>query len=166
MLSYFLNPGYIFFTSEPGTILTVVGSGVAISIYDPKRGVGGMNHFVHPQLETSDTPTALYAKPATLQLVRMFRDSGSDMTQLEAQVFGGACPPDCEPEKAHIGESNLASAREWLMHYGVKVVGQDTGGTWGRKVAFKSDTGEVMVAKVNKIREDDWFPGLNRRQDV
>ncbi len=45
---YFLEPGYIFMTKKPTVISTVLGSSVAVCIFDPKRKIGGMNHFLFP----------------------------------------------------------------------------------------------------------------------
>ena len=40
--------GQTWVLSEPGEITTVLGSCVAVCLYDPQSGVGGMNHFMLP----------------------------------------------------------------------------------------------------------------------
>ncbi len=156
-MQYMLKPGYIFFSMDPSVIMSILGSSVAITLYHRKNQIGGMNHFVHSQLEASIPPTALYAKPATVQLVRMFRKHGFEPGHLEAQIFGGAAPEGADESLREIGRSNLREAEALLQQYSIPVVGRDTGGTWGRKVAFNTATGEVIIAKVNRIRESDWF---------
>ncbi len=156
-MQYILKPGYIFFSSEPTIIMSVLGSSVAITLYHREQQVGGMNHFVHPLLTEQAKPTALYAQPATVQLVRMFRKRGFSPAHLEAQLFGGAAPEGADPMLREIGEQNLGAAEKLLAEYSIPIVGRDVGGSWGRKVAFNTNTGEVIIAKVNRIRESDWF---------
>jgi chemotaxis protein CheD len=158
MKEYFLKPGFIFFAVEPTTILTVLGSCAAVTIYDRSRRQGGMNHFVHPQLGSGDSPTAVFARPAILQLVRLFNQSGSDFSALEAQVFGGAAHPEAIGLQKEIGQNNVNEAREILSRYGIKIAGEDVGGRQGRKIIFNTETGEVVIAKVDKIRSEDWYP--------
>lgn len=155
---YFLKPGYIYFTSEPTVISSVLGSCVAITIYDRSNCVGGMNHFAFSNLEDGASPNALYAKPATFHLIRLFSRAGSDISTLEAQIFGGGMPEDYDSSAPDIGGDNLKAAMGMLDFFGIKLVGSDIGGHYGRKVVFNSSTGEVFIAKVNRIRQSDWFP--------
>ncbi|MBD3166809.1 hypothetical protein GF324_09435 [bacterium] len=159
MKGYFLKPGFIFFAAEPTMILSVLGSSVAITLYDPVRRIGGMNHYIYPRLEEQARATALYAQPATLQLLRMFRRTGSPLQHLQAHLMGGAYKPGAAAEIRKLGEQNVDIARDMLKRYQIPILGTDTGGPWGRKIVFNSATGEVVIAKVHKIRESDWYPG-------
>lgn len=47
-VNYFLEPGYVYLASQPTVISGVLGSCVAVCLYDRKRRVGGMNHFRFP----------------------------------------------------------------------------------------------------------------------
>jgi len=159
---YFLKPGYIYLAAEPTMISTVLGSCVAVSLHDKLNHTGCMNHIVHPLL-TEDVPaTAMYAKPATIHMIRMFKESGSNLDNVEAQVFGGAAHPGATGDLAKTGENNLEIAEQLLMNYGINVVGRDVGGNQGRKVVVNTSNGEVIIAKVNNIRRDDWYPGNQR----
>lgn len=143
-------------------IISVLGSSAAVTLYDSRMRMGGMNHFVHPQLKETDSPTALFARPATMQLMRMFWDFGVKSDYLQAHIFGGASPPDAGNELENIGKNNVDEAKRILSEYGVEIIGQEIGGYHGRKIAFNTETGEVIIAKVDKIRREDWFPGLDR----
>ncbi|MBC8277593.1 MAG: chemotaxis protein CheD [FCB group bacterium] len=159
MNRYFLNPGHILITGEPTTIMTVLGSAVAVTLFDPVRKLGGMNHFVRPHLGEDESPTALYAGPATVKLIRMFSELEAIPQNLEAQIFGGAVPLEKDADKTLLGEQNIEAAEKILQESGVTIVGRETGGHHGRKIMFNTWTGEVIIAKVEKIRKDDWFPG-------
>ena len=158
-MPYFLKPGFIFFAANPTMIMTVLGSSVAISLHDRRNQIGGMNHFVHPQLNEGDDPTALFAAPATHKLVRLFLDRGYNTDGPEAHLFGGAAPEGADMDQIAVGLRNLKEAETLLNYYNIPVVGRDVGGTWGRKIAFNTGTGEIIIAKVNHIRGSDWFHG-------
>ncbi len=155
---YFLKPGFIYLTAEPTVITTVLGSCIAVTLFDKKNKIGGMNHFVHPVMSRGEISSALYAKPATLQLLKLFQETGAFFKTLEAQIFGGATHPEATGELATIGERNKKIAEDLLTKFGVRLIGQEVGGYYGRKILFNTMTGEIMIAKVEKIRQTDWYP--------
>lgn len=155
---YVLKPGYIFFSADPTVILSVLGTSVAVTLHDKERRVGGMNHFVYPWLGHEIQPTALYARPAVMQLLRMFHNAGASLEKIEAHVIGGATPPDATGEEAEIGRHNIDAAVRMLEHYDIPISGQEVGGRHGRKLLFNTQSGELVIAKVERIRESDWFP--------
>lgn len=162
MKRYLLKPGYILFTAEPTTIMVVLGSAVAVSLYNRQHKTGGMNHFLHAQVKEEASPTALYAKPAIHQLIKMFGDLEMTSDSLEAHIFGGASPADAKGEEAEIGAENIETTIRLLEQQGVRISGRETGGHHGRKIMFDTSTGEVIIAKVDRIRQEDWFPTINK----
>jgi chemotaxis protein CheD len=155
---YHLKPGFIFFTIDPTVILSVLGTSVAVTLFDKKGAIGGMNHFVYPWMKPEVQPTALYARPAMVQLVRMFRNTGTDLDHLEAHIIGGAVPEDASDEMREMAQNNIEAATRLLEHYAIPISGQEVGGRHGRKVLFNTGTGELVIAKVDKIRKSDWYP--------
>ena len=160
-LNYFLNPGYIYLATRPGTISTVLGSGVSVCIYDQKRKLGGMNHFQLPFISDKRQATALFGNVATLTLIRMLIHDGSDPKHLEAQILGGASNGAAEPQP--IGRENVRVARSILKREKIPIVSEDAGGKKGRKVVFTTATNEMAVIKVDKIRSGDWYPYDRKR---
>ena len=43
---HYLIPGKIFAAAQPFAISTIVGSGIALCLWDSERRVGGANHFI------------------------------------------------------------------------------------------------------------------------
>lgn len=152
-------------TAEPTVVMAVLGSAVAITIYDPIMQMGGMNHFVLPELKTGDSPTALYARPATMKLIKMFSELDTHIAGLEAHIFGGGYPPSASEDQKAIGEANVSEAEHLLTANGIRIVGKETSGQYGRKIMFNTFSGEVIIAKVEKIRAEDWFPGQSPARD-
>jgi chemotaxis protein CheD len=153
---YFLKPGYIYLPDRPTTISTVLGSSVAVSLYDRSLKTGGMNHFLFPYIEARKKTTAQYGNIAVLTLIRMMAANGSDISNLEAQLFGGAFNP--EYSKKDIGKDNLKTARHILSGKKIKIVSEDIGGELGRKIVFNTGTYEIAILKVDRLRESDWYP--------
>ncbi|NOX35208.1 MAG: chemotaxis protein CheD [Deltaproteobacteria bacterium] len=158
---YFLRPGFIYLPDRPTTISTVLGSSVAVSLYDRFLKTGGMNHFCFPYIQTREKTTALYGNIAVMTLVRMMAANGSDILNLEAQIFGGAFNP--EYSKRDIGHDNLKTARNVLGEKKIKIISEDTGGELGRKIVFNTGTYEIVILKVDRLRESDWYPYSDNR---
>ena len=155
-INYFLEPGYIFLATRPTVISGVLGSCVAVCIYDRKRRIGGMNHFQLPFTKEKHLATARYGNVATITLVRMMTENGSKPRHLEAQISGGAHDPEMSGK--NIGRENIQMARKLLTRKRIRIVSEDVGGEKGRKVVFNTHTNEVAVIKVEKLRTADWFP--------
>jgi len=154
--SYFLQPGYIFMAREPAVISTVLGSSVAVCIFDRKRYFAGMNHFLYPAAKRRSEATALYGNAATLTLIRMMLNEGAKTAHLEAQIMGGAHNPEVSPKD--IGRENLLVARRILRRERIAIVSEDCGGSKGRKVVFTTHSNESAVLKVDRLRGCDWYP--------
>ena len=158
---YHLKPGFIFCSAAaPLIISAVLGSCVAVTLYDRKNRFGAMNHYAYPWLKRGEIPATLGGQPAMLRMLRVFKLKGADFNSVEAQIFGGAVGPNATGFQVEIGRRNHKIAEAVLYHYGIKVTSSDVGGFLGRKVMFNSRTGEVVVAKVDRIRSDDWYPGI------
>ena len=154
--NYFLKPGYIFVPQQPTIISTVLGSCIAVCLYDPKQKIGGMNHFQFPRTTDRKNATAQYGDVSTIMLIRMMAENGSAIKHLEAQIFGGAYNPANAVQ--NVGRENIQIARRVLAQKGVRLVSEDVGGEKGRKVVFDTRANEIAVLKVEKLRQSDWFP--------
>jgi len=136
----------------------VTGSSIAITVFDPRRQIGGMTHYARPRRESGRPSTAIYAAPAIVWLVRSFLRDGSEREQLEAQIFGGAVRTDAPRFVPGIHHQNAQVALELLDKQGVRVSSMDVGGERGRKIVFDTLTGESAVIRAADIRAEDWYP--------
>jgi chemotaxis protein CheD len=152
-VTYHLEPGYIFVSCNGAVIRTVLGSCVAVCVWDRRSLWGGMNHFLYPRPSQDDTPRAVFGTVAIPGLLKIMRDLGSRYSDLEAQIFGGACP---HGRSNTTGKKNAELARDILKRRGVRVVSEDTGGMLGRKIVFDTSTGQTAVLKVHQLRIEDW----------
>jgi chemotaxis protein CheD len=154
-----LPPGHVRLPARATLLGCVVASGVAVTIYDSKNHRGGMGHYIKP-LREQGASTPVYAAPAIVALVDMFLDSGSDKTDLEAYLFGGAVNPRARNYVEGQSEANVKVGLEILDKLGVTVAGKDVGGTRARKIVFRTGSGENVVAQVDQVRDTDWYPEI------
>lgn len=151
---YFLQPGYIYFSKTPAIVRTVLGSCVAVTLWDKVQQYGGMNHFLHPWTKDPSEATPQFGNVATAALLQIMEDAGCRREDIVAQITGGATPDGASA--SDVGQGNVQVAREILSRKGIPVLSEDIGGTMGRKIVFDTYTGQLVVLKVHRIRETDW----------
>ncbi|MBW2622806.1 MAG: chemotaxis protein CheD, partial [Deltaproteobacteria bacterium] len=137
-------------------ISTVLGSCVAVCIFDRLRKWGGMSHFLFPKAGRKGRPTPQYGNLAIPVLIRLLRKQGSQVENLEAQIFGGG--KQSLEDSSSIGWRNVKIARKILKNYDVPLVSEDIGGVKGRRILYHTVTNEAIVMRTAKIRQGDWFP--------
>lgn len=150
---FFLQPGYIFASNEPHFVYTVLGSCVAVCLWDSDLHCGGMNHHIYAR-PWAGQRNAQFGTLAVPHLLRLLRDMGCRAENLRAHVIGGAENPEITND---IGRDNVEVAETILERHRVRVVSRDIGGLLGRKVVFHTASGEVVVYKLDRIRETDWY---------
>lgn len=159
---YFLKPGFVFLSQKPALISTVLGSAVTVCLWDRKNRFGGMAHFLYPEMTKPRQTTTQYGNVAVWTLIQLLINAGSKKKSLEAQIFGGGDPFSVTPET--LGNQNSFMAKKILLQQGIPISSEDVGGRRGRKLIFKSDTNEALVLKVERLRQEDWFPYGEARQ--
>ncbi len=154
---YFLQPGYVCVPAAPTRLSAVVASGISVVLYDPKHKRGGMNHFLRP-VRSGGQSTVLFAAPAIVALKQLMHSCGSTFDQMEAYLYGGAENPEAPGFEPGLAEKNIDTGIELLTKLGIPIAGKDVGGTRARKVVFHTETGETVIARVDRVRSGDWYP--------
>jgi chemotaxis protein CheD len=150
----YLHPGQLAFPSAPSTITTILGSCVAVCLWNVRRRRGGMNHFLLPEVVMNGHSSPRFGNVAVRMLIDAALFAGDSVADLEARVFGGACVLDAfRSSSQHLGEKNARAAKDFLHQRGVRIVAEDTGGTYGRKLIYHTDTGDVTVTTVGATAE-------------
>jgi chemotaxis protein CheD len=138
-----LMQGDIHFSIEPKILMTVLGSCVAVCLWDRVRGAGGMNHFVLPNDRNGEKSTR-YGDVAMDELEAGLMRLGCRAADLQAKVFGGAAVLPFGGGQT-VGANNVELALERLRHDRIRVVARRTGGLLGQQVRFNTRTGEAFV---------------------
>jgi chemotaxis protein CheD len=144
--SLYLHPGQFVASSSPCSISTILGSCVAVCLFDEERGVGGMNHFLLPHFAGRGPASARFGNFATEELLSKLIDAGARREALRAKLFGGAnVLESLRGVAASLGQSNVEVARRVLREAGIPIVSEDVLGNRGRKVIFKTNDGSALV---------------------
>jgi chemotaxis protein CheD len=145
----YLHPGQLAVAAHPQTLSTILGSCVGVCLFDPERGVGGMNHFLLPSSQGQPAPSPRYGDVAMQQLLAQVLQAGGRPRFLAARVFGGACVLQAfSASNGHLGERNVATALDFLAEAGIPVVQCTTGGRRGRKLTFHTHSGAACAREI------------------
>ncbi|MBD3166204.1 hypothetical protein GF324_06380 [bacterium] len=145
---HFLKPGYIFVSSDPVMVKTILGSCVSLVLYDPVSGLGGINHYVHPRLSGDDPRTAMYAGPSIHELFRLFALHGGVTVRSRLHLYGGARHDSMD---GHIGGANIEIARREIAKRSLNIYHEDVGGRRGRRVFFNLADGSVIIEPITPL---------------
>lgn len=156
VLDIFLQPGDFYFGDAETSIRTVLGSCVSITMWHPKRRIGGMSHFMLPGGGRT-SPARLngkYADEAMLMFMLEIKRNNTQVKDYEVKLFGGGNMfPDIAKKNgsSDIGTKNIEMAKALSEHYGFKVIALDMGKSGHRNVIFEVWSGHVWVKHVSKV---------------
>ncbi|MBF0343680.1 MAG: chemotaxis protein CheD [Nitrospirae bacterium] len=151
---HFLYPGNIYAHREPCTITTILGSCVAVCLWDPVLKYGGMNHYLLPLWNGDGLPSPRYGNIAIDKLIEKMLSLGCNKRALKAKIFGGASMMQQTSGLLNVGERNIIVADDVLNDLGIPILSSDLGGNLGRKIVFNTDTGGVLLKKVKKTTNE------------
>jgi chemotaxis protein CheD len=150
-----LYAGEYFVSTQDIILSTVLGSCVAVCVYDSVLGVGGMNHFMLPENVQLDENSRIYTRDTKYGIHAMdmvINDAlkkGAKRENLRAKIFGGASSGG-NPYGARVGENNVKFAEKYLFLEGIPLVSRDTEGKEARKLFFYPQTGKVFLKRIHK----------------
>jgi chemotaxis protein CheD len=148
--THFLYPAALFASHEPHRVSTILGSCVAVCLYDPILQVGGINHFMLPYWNGQGLASPKYGNIAIEKLVEKMISFGSKKSNLKAKVFGGGEVIETNISQFHIGERNIKLALEMLEELRIPIVARSVGGKLGRKIEYSTATGEVKQRYIER----------------
>ncbi len=160
----FLLPGELCVSREPTEIATLLGSCVAICLYNRKNKFGGMNHYMLPKTPVGSPASGKHGDHSTETLIRMMLAHDETVGNIVATVLGGANVTGHLAVGTGIGANNILAAREILAQHRIPIVNTCIGGENGLKVYFKNWTGEIEVKKIEKSSQTRYLE--ERKKDV
>ncbi len=140
---FFLYPSAIFVTKQPYIINTILGSCVAVCMWDKVLKFGGINHYMLPFWNGQGLASPKYGNIAIEKLIEKMIGLGSNKKNLIAKVFGGGEIIETQQNIFNIGERNIKLAEEILFKENIPIKSLSVGGNMGRKIIFYTFTGEI-----------------------
>lgn len=150
--THFLYPAALYASKTPTKVSTILGSCVAVCLFDPVLKIGGINHYMLPYWNGQGLASPKYGNIAIEKLLEKMLANGSQKVNIKAKVFGGGEVIETNISQFHIGDRNIQVAFEALEELRIPVVAKSVGGKLGRKIEFCSNTGEVKQKYIEKTQ--------------
>lgn len=145
----FLYASALIVSNKPTLVKTVLGSCVSVCLFDKENGVGGINHFMLPYWQGNELASPKFGNVAMKKLLEKAIYLGADIKYLKAKIFGGAEVLNYQNCHFKIGSKNLEIAKSFLRESEIPIISSDTGGNYGRKITFNTESGEVYSKKID-----------------
>lgn len=154
-----IHPGQYYVTIRGEAVVTVLGSCVSACVRDYKLGVGGMNHFMLPasrdeaEMVRGMEPSVAnrYGNFAMESLINDILKCGGHRENLEVKIIGGGRILE---HMTNIGRLNIDFVRTYIQTEGLKLIGEDVGDIYPRKVVYLPALGKVLVKKLHSMRDN------------
>lgn len=132
-------------------LATLLGSCVAVCMYDLDARIGGMNHFMLPALgrDPNSEVDALLAGDYCMEaLFSGLIRKGAKRERMKAKIFGGGTILQLGAGFNTVGRRNGEFAKEWLERQKIPVQAADLLGPWSRKLVFLPSNGDAWCRRM------------------
>ena len=157
-----IAPGETAVSSEQVVISTLLGSCIAVALFDRVMHAGGLNHFLLPFPKSGSvfSDAGRYGVHAMELLINDLLKLGVKRERLHAKVFGGSAMLSHREQAVYnVPKMNIQFIFEFLDLEKIPVDSYSVGGNLPRKVFFFPDTGKVLMRFTKKT-----LPALERRE--
>lgn len=149
-LKLFIYPGKLFTSEAPYYLSTILGSCVAVCIYDDVKKIGGMNHYMLPLWNGEGLASPKYGNVAIDLLINRMLRLGCTRRNLKAKIFGGASVISTKQDMYNIGERNIQIAEDILEKEKIRIIAQSVGGDRGRKILMDTINFQIRHKYIEK----------------
>ena len=144
-----LSAGDFHFGGGHTRISTLLGSCVSITLWHPRKRIGGMCHYM--MTERSRMPESAldgrYANEAFELFLLHVEQAGTHPSEYQAKLFGGANMFNSETGKGmDIGARNIEYGQRLLASKHIALMSKHVGGSGRRKLHFDVWSGDVWLA--------------------
>ena len=147
LVEVFLAPGSLHCAAVPARVTTILGSCVAVCLWDRRLRVGSINHYLLPH-HCGGEPSLRFGDIAIDMLVEAMLRLGCQPGSLHAKLFGGAAVLGLATGGDPVGDQNVRIALARLCQHGIPVAARDTGGPSGMVIRMLTESGAVMVRRI------------------
>lgn len=144
-------------SSQGGQVLVCYGLGscIGLALSDPSSQASVMAHVVLPDSSLARGAVAApgkFADTAVPTALAEMTKLGAIRSRIIARMAGGARMLNVvgAGSKLDIGARNIEAVRAALQAHGIKLVAEDTGGSYGRTLQLFVGTGRLLVSTVGR----------------
>ena len=145
----FLNPGEFHFGDGNTRISTLLGSCVSITLWHPRRRIGGMCHYMLTERKRpANAPLdGRFGSEAFGLFLQHVEAAGTRPGEYQAKLFGGGnMLSGPAGGRLQIGPRNVAHGRQLLASRHIALLAEHVGGSGRRKLHFDVWSGDVWLA--------------------
>ena len=159
-----LRPGELVVTQEARWVITILGSCIALTMFNRRLRFAAMCHAMlprpreHDRALKNDSYKFRFLSHAVPAMLEHFRNAGVRRDEIEVKMFGGGNVihlEDAGAEDRWIGNANIQAARELLSEANLTLMAENVGGSVGRKILFNTQAGEVLHKHLGDPLEAD-----------
>jgi chemotaxis protein CheD len=131
-----------------------LGSCVGIALYDSVAKVAGLAHIMLPDSKaiSNNQNVAKFADTALVKLVADMEKMGARKISMKAKIAGGAqmFAFNATNDNLRVGDRNVEATKRVLKDLGIKLVGEETGDSFGRTVELYADDGRFLIKAIGQ----------------
>lgn len=152
-MKVFLKPGEICISCEPAVVSTILGSCIAVTMFNKRLKVGGICHALLPEKRSPHgTDDCRYVDTSITYMLKKLETMGIKRHEVEIKLLGGADVIDItDMTRPSVGSQNIEKALEMMNSEKLTLAGSDVGGTTGRKIHFYTHTGVVLLQRIQRM---------------
>jgi chemotaxis protein methyltransferase CheR len=153
----YLKSAELCFTDKPTVVRTVLGSCLAVTMFNRRLGISAICHALLPEPDLKDSRNDnflerfRYVKFVIPEMIARMRDYGIKPDEIEVKMFGGADMLTSQADQNRnqpVGKLNVELAIKIIKAEGLRLSVSEIGGTFGRKIFFYTHTGEVLLKRL------------------
>lgn len=148
-----LEPGDFHFGSGRTRISTLLGSCISITLWHPRKRIGGMCHYMLAERNAQNTrpsgtaPDGRYASEAFELFLQNVIAADTRPSEYQAKLFGGGNMfIGGKSGSMDIGRRNIEYGRNLLAAKNIALIAEHVGGSGRRKLHFELWSGHVWLA--------------------
>lgn len=161
----YLKPGELYVGERPTKVITVLGSCVSVTLFSKRLRIGAICHGAMPHCRKVKRCHELcedafkYVDCSLHYMIARMRGFGAADADIEVKLFGGADTLSSKKENT-IGSMNVKMALEIIRHEHLCIIAADVGDSFGRKIIFLTNTGEVYLKRLKDAHMSCHAPGV------
>lgn len=153
----YLKPAELYVVDKPTIVRTVLGSCLAVTMFNRRLGVSAICHALLPQQDLKESSNnhlsekLKYVDYVIPKMLAKMKSYDIKAEEIEVKLFGGADLLNVQADQAKnqpVGKLNIETAIKILEAEGLRPKASDVGGTIGRKIFFYTHTGEVLLKRL------------------
>jgi len=149
-MKIFLKPGELCVCDRPTRVSTILGSCVAVTIFNQRLRVGAICHALLPK-NPKGHDALRYVDSAISSMFQKLEAMGVSKNEMEVKLLGGAHVLERNGTTQSVGQKNIETALEIMKQENLNLAVSDVGGRMGRKIHFYTHTGRVFFTRIKRI---------------